>query len=165
MTDRPLERPAPPRRSVQTDQQAEAIMAWIEQIGAHSWRVRYIRGDGSIASVSGFASRTAAEDHAAAIQIDQRRGARLAPAPPRITFADWAGTWLTSLDLDVLTVENYHSRLRCHLLPRWGQAALGRDLHPAGHRLGQGPHPGRVRTGHHRRHRQTAVDDADRRRG
>src|SRR5262249_57607612 len=33
--------------------------------------------------------------------------------------------WFAALDLDMRTVENYRSRLRCHLLPRWGEIALG----------------------------------------
>jgi hypothetical protein len=33
--------------------------------------------------------------------------------------------WLATLDLDVRTVENYRSRLRCHLLPSWGEITLG----------------------------------------
>src|SRR5262249_13215381 len=91
---------------------------------ARSWRVRYIRGDGSTASVSGFGSRRAAEEHAAVIATGQRRGIWLDPARTRMTFAEWASMWLTTLDLDVRTVENYRSRLRCHLLPRWGDTAL-----------------------------------------
>jgi integrase len=32
--------------------------------------------------------------------------------------------WLTALDVDVRTEENYSSILRCHIFPRWGDAAL-----------------------------------------
>ena len=39
-------------------------MAWIEQTGKQSWRVRYPRDDGTYGSQSGFDTRKAAEDYA-----------------------------------------------------------------------------------------------------
>jgi len=37
-------------------------MAWVEQTGRRSWRVRYARPTGGDGSISGFASRMAAVD-------------------------------------------------------------------------------------------------------
>ena len=51
-------------------------MAWTEQIGMQSWRVRYRTGDGHIASISGFTTQRAAD-----IECDQRRNTSLGPTP------------------------------------------------------------------------------------
>jgi hypothetical protein len=49
-------------------------MAWIEQTGKTSWRVRYLRDDGTCGSESGFHTRKAAEDYAHDLDSDRRRG-------------------------------------------------------------------------------------------
>src|SRR3990170_1432431 len=51
---------------------AEVVMAWIEQTGVHSWRVRYPRPAGGYGSQSGFASRKAARDYADDLESDRR---------------------------------------------------------------------------------------------
>lgn len=48
-------------------------MAWVEQTGQHSWRVRYRRADGTVGSVLGFSSRRSAEAYAGDMESDQRR--------------------------------------------------------------------------------------------
>ncbi|WP_189158741.1 hypothetical protein [Lentzea pudingi] len=50
-------------------------MAWAEQIGKQSRRVRYRSGDGHTASISGFTTQRAADNYAADIETDQRRNA------------------------------------------------------------------------------------------
>jgi hypothetical protein len=50
------------------------VMAWIEQTGTCSWRVRYTRPTGGYGSVSGFSSRKAARDYAEDLESDRRRG-------------------------------------------------------------------------------------------
>lgn len=60
-------------------------MAWTEQIGPHSWRVRYPTGDGHTASISEFTTKKAADDYAHDIETDQRRGTRIDPAHGRTT--------------------------------------------------------------------------------
>jgi hypothetical protein len=64
-------------------------MAWTEQIGKQSWRVRYHTGDGHTASISGFATQLAAENHANDIESDQRRNTWLDPARGKTTLAEW----------------------------------------------------------------------------
>ena len=55
-------------------------MAWVEQAGQASWRVRYRRVDGTVGSVPEFASRRSAEAHAADVESDQRRQVWIDPA-------------------------------------------------------------------------------------
>jgi integrase len=99
-------------------------VAWVEKVSSTSWRVRYFKDDGRIGSVSGFPNKTAADRHAADMEAGQRAGTFIDPAAGRTTVAEWAVDWLPSLDVDVRTEENYECRLRCHILPRWGEVAL-----------------------------------------
>jgi integrase-like protein len=99
-------------------------MAWSEQIGTQSWRVRYRTGDGHTISISGFTTQRAADNHAADIECDQRRNTWLDPTRGRTTVAEWAETWFAALDLDPRTIDNYHSVLRCHILLRWATTPL-----------------------------------------
>jgi hypothetical protein len=54
-------------------------MAWIEQTGARSWRVRYPRPAGGYGSQYGFSSRKAAQDYADDLESDRRHGRWIDP--------------------------------------------------------------------------------------
>ncbi len=99
-------------------------MAWIEQIGRRSWRVRY-RVGGGCGSVSGFDSRTAAVKYMEDLRAEQRRGTWLDPAGPRMRLGQWVDRWIDTTDVETRTEENYRRCLRLHILPRWGQLRLG----------------------------------------
>jgi integrase len=99
-------------------------MAWTEQIGTQSWRVRYRTSDGHTVSISGFATQRAADNYAADIESDQRRNTWLDPTRGRTTVAEWVATWFAALDLDPRTIDNYRSVLRCHILLRWAATPL-----------------------------------------
>lgn len=99
-------------------------MAWVEQSGQRSWRVRYRRDDGSIGAVCGFTSKTAATEHAQTMESDQREGRFIDPASGRITLAEWTRDWLAALDVAIRTEDFYRSLLRRHILPRWGEHGL-----------------------------------------
>ena len=55
-------------------------MAWIEQSGNQTWRVRYRREDNTIGAINGFATKAAATDHANTLESDQRQGQFIDPA-------------------------------------------------------------------------------------
>ncbi|MBO0884832.1 MAG: hypothetical protein J2P17_31775 [Mycobacterium sp.] len=99
-------------------------MAWIEKLGPRSWRVRYPRDGGGYGSVAGFDTKKAALDYANALEADRRRGSWLDPNAGKITIAEWAPLWLDTLDVETRTDENYRSRIRNHILPRWGTTPL-----------------------------------------
>jgi hypothetical protein len=99
-------------------------MAWVEQTGQASWRVRYRRADRTVGSVPGFASRRSAEAHAADVESDQRRQVWIDPAGGRLELRSWVARWLPVQDLDPQTVDNYESYLRCHVLVRFGATPL-----------------------------------------
>ncbi|WNV82600.1 tyrosine-type recombinase/integrase [Umezawaea sp. Da 62-37] len=99
-------------------------MAWAEQSGSNHWRVRFRRDDGAISSIPGFHSQKAAENHAADLESDQRRGTWLDPTGGRTTLDEWLVEWLEALDVDIRTEDNYRGMLRNHIRPRWGDTAL-----------------------------------------
>lgn len=72
-------------------------MAWIEQTGTSSWRVRYPRPAGGCGSVSGFNSRKAARDYADDLESDRRRGRWLDPDDAKTVVTAWAGRWVERL--------------------------------------------------------------------
>ncbi|OXM56078.1 multidrug DMT transporter permease [Amycolatopsis thailandensis] len=100
-------------------------MAWVEQTGQASWRVRFRRAAGSVGSVPGFSTRGAAEAYADDMETDQRRRVWIDPAGSRMTLGSWVERWFPVQDVDPRTVDNYESYLRCHVLVRFGVMPLG----------------------------------------
>jgi hypothetical protein len=103
----------------------EVVMAWIEQTGKCSWRVRYPRPTGGYGSISGFSSRKTARDYTDDLESDRRRGQWLDPDGAKTSAAAWAARWIETLDVETRTEENYRAYLRNHILPRWGTTSLG----------------------------------------
>lgn len=101
-------------------------MAWVEQVGENTYRVRYAV-DGKVRSVSGFVTRREANDYALDLESDRRRGRWVDPAAGGVTVGEWAGVWLGTLDVDIRTLENYAHSIRRHIEPRWGTVSL-RDI-------------------------------------
>lgn len=87
--------------------------------------VRYRTRDGKSPSISGFRSQEDAENYAADMETDRRRGMALDPKGATTPLADWADTWIDTLDVEPRTEENYRSRLRNHILPVWESRKLG----------------------------------------
>ncbi|AXB43243.1 hypothetical protein [Amycolatopsis albispora] len=114
-------------------------MAFAEKCGRDSWRVRYHRDDGSIGSISGFPSKTAAQDKAAEIKVDQRRGKFIDPEAGKLALGEWSVTWFDSIDVAPATLAQYESLTRNHILPRWGNTSLsgvsGLAVHTWGKKL------------------------------
>lgn len=100
-------------------------MAWVEQSGNRSWRVRYRRDDGTIGAVNGFPTKSAASDHAHTMESDQRQGRWIDPSAGKITLREWTTDWLDALDVAVRTEDYYRSLLSNHILARWGDHGLG----------------------------------------
>src|SRR5690349_13417334 len=86
-------------------------MAWVEQCGNRTWRVRYRRDDDTIGAVSGFTTKTAATEHANSLEADQREGRFLDPAAGQITLTEWSQDWLQALDVAIRT-EDVKLRVR-----------------------------------------------------
>jgi hypothetical protein len=107
-------------------------MAWKEQTGECTWRVRYYR-DGEIFTVrEKFTTEQDALNYIADMESDQRRGRWIDPADGRIKLRAWAEMWMEALDVEPRTEENYRGLLRNHILPRWATTAIDRGHHCVG---------------------------------
>ena len=94
-------------------------MAWVEQCGDNTWRVRYRRDDDTIGAIPGFTSSMAAREYANDMESDRRRGTWIDPAAGQTTLGEFVDNndWLDSLDIDTRTLDNYRSMLRNHIRP------------------------------------------------
>src|SRR5690349_20641420 len=101
-------------------------MAWVEQVGRRSWRVRYRVGDGC-GSVSGFATRTAAAEYVQEMRMEQRLGTWLDPAGAKLRLAEWVQRWIDTIDVETRTEENYRRCLRCTSCPAGARLSWGRS--------------------------------------
>lgn len=108
-------------------------MAFVEQTGPNSWRVRYWTDAGLHGSISGFTSEDDAKDKAAEISTDKRRGTFLDPAAGKIALSDWVQRWFDTLDVAPATEAQYLSLADNHILARWGSTPIGElsgtDIH------------------------------------
>ena len=52
-------------------------MSFVEKSGKNSWRVRYPKDDGTLGSLTGFLTKTAAQNKATEIDANRRRGTGL----------------------------------------------------------------------------------------
>ncbi|MFC4150594.1 tyrosine-type recombinase/integrase [Micromonospora mangrovi] len=89
------------------------------------YRVRYIGPDGRERSQS-FPDRGKrdAEAFLVSVESDKLRGAYVDPAAGRITFAEYAESWLRTRSFDESTRETTEIRVRRHLLPSFGNRQL-----------------------------------------
>lgn len=104
----------------------------IRKLASGRWQVRYLAPDGRrVAAPSTFATRTAAADHLATLQVDRRRGAWVDPRAASVPLGEYAWSWLaTRAGLRPRTVELYESLLRLHVLPDLAGVPLG-DIRPS----------------------------------
>ena len=89
------------------------------------YRVRYIGPDGRERSQS-FPDRAKrdAEAFLVSTETDKLRGAYVDPSAGRITFAEYAESWLRTRSFDESTREVTEFRVRKHLLPFFGSRSL-----------------------------------------
>ena len=97
-------------------------MAWSEKRG-RTWRVRYARPDGSLRSISGFETKTAADNKARDIETDSSRGTLRDPETS-MTVGEWVEVWSDAHHASDNTWAKYRSHLRNHILPEFGEADL-----------------------------------------
>jgi integrase len=89
------------------------------------YRVRYEGPDGRERKKS-FPDRQkkAAEDFLLEVESDKRRGTFIDPVAGRMTFAEFAETWLRTHSFDESSRETTEIRVRKHLLPYFGARQL-----------------------------------------
>ncbi|WP_329383242.1 LacI family DNA-binding transcriptional regulator [Streptomyces sp. NBC_01351] len=96
------------------------------------WRGRYKLADGKYGTVQDttgvvvkFATKREAKQAADAEEVTVRRGEWRDPARGQETFGDYAGRWYDDQDLAASTMQNYRRHIEEHLLPEFGDMALG----------------------------------------
>lgn len=73
-----------------------------------------------------FSKYSEAEEFAAAMEDDVRRGRYTNPADTKRLFKDVAALWLkTKVDIKASTFNRYQDELRCYVNPKWGDTSLG----------------------------------------
>lgn len=98
-------------------------MAWVEK-HRDGYRVRYRLND-ALLTENGYTTRAAAEDRAADIESDQRRGRFVDPRLAQTSIDEWIRSWNEAHYVTAATRATYDSHIRNHILPRWSGTALG----------------------------------------
>jgi len=81
------------RRRHERSSSREVAVAWVEHTSGEHWRVRYRRSNGTIASEGGFTSRTAAQNRAQEIEVDQHRHVFYDPGRADTPLTEWLTRW------------------------------------------------------------------------
>lgn len=99
-------------------------MSWVEHTSGHHWRVRYRRADRTVASECGFTTPKTAHQRAREIDVDQHRNTFYDRTREHITLTEWLPRWWPTLNLDEVTIDNYHYLVDKHIAPRFGTHPL-----------------------------------------
>ena len=99
-------------------------MAWVEQHRG-GYRVRYRLDDSTLITENGYTTRNDAEDRAADIESDQRRGRFVDPRLAQTSIDEWIRNWSQAHYVTDTTRATYDSHIRNHILPRWSGTAVG----------------------------------------
>jgi hypothetical protein len=81
----------------------------------------------------GFADETTAKRYGLDREAEIRNDAYISRRDGSISIAEYAGTWVDTLDVGHLRDKAIRSMLRLYILPRWGETAIG-DVQPSTYR-------------------------------
>jgi len=94
----------------------------IRKLPSGRYQVRYRHLGRQVASGQTFTTKAEAHFHLSALETDIQRGTYVDPERGRITFEDFAASWLDDRDLRPRTRETYDSQLK-HLTVRFGRSS------------------------------------------
>ena len=90
------------------------------------WQARIFNSDGERVSLGSYPTKTDAQQALRPAVGDQIRGDWIAPRAGRLTFHEYATEWLeTRQAIRRRTRELYESLLRNHIVPTFGDVAVG----------------------------------------
>ena len=98
----------------------------VRKLPSGRWQARYHAPDGQDRSLGTFATKAAANQALASIELQVASGAWVDPAGREQTLESYATAWLSTRNLRPRTRESYEDQLRLRILPRLGRTALGK---------------------------------------
>jgi len=103
-------------------------MASIDKVPGRGWRARWRTPDGASRSKT-FTRKVDAEHHLATVEASKLTGGYVDPRAGKITFGEYAATWVASRVHRPSTAEHVESYLRVHVLPRLGHRPMSAIRH------------------------------------
>ena len=97
-------------------------MASIDKVGT-GWRARWRSPEGESRSKT-FAKKVDAENHLTSVQHSKLTGAYVDPTAGKVTFADYAGDWVSNQIWRPSTTVRIETIVANHLEPRFGKMAM-----------------------------------------
>src|SRR5262249_43365977 len=99
-------------------------MAYAERRG-DLWRARWRGPDGTPESMPGFPRRKDAGDYRPGQEAANPNKTHADPRAGQITLTEWVNHWYPAQDLEPTTLANYRYAIEVHILPKFGDRALG----------------------------------------
>lgn len=103
------------------------VKAYSTKTKGRMYEVWYTKPDGTRGHDRGFKLKRDAEAHLATVEVSKLKGAYVDPADAKIRIAELGPDWLVRHKASV-TASSHHSVESCwrvHVLPRWGDYAVG----------------------------------------
>lgn len=100
-------------------------MASVEKTSKGTWRALWRDADGKSQSKRGFARRKDASDWGTRMEAAKLDGSYVDSRAGRMTFGEYASTWLAMQPHRPSTALSVESGLRCHLIPALGDRPIG----------------------------------------
>lgn len=94
--------------------------------GKVTWRVKYLKPDGTYGSKSGFPTKKTALEWGNKQEVAARSGAWVDPNLAATQFGAWAREWMAAKAPRGRTITTRWDRLETHLLPRWEHTPLSK---------------------------------------
>jgi integrase len=98
----------------------------VRRLPSGKWQARHPGPDGLDRSLGTFATKAAANQALAQVELQMASGAWIDPSRREQTLAAYAAAWLETRNLRPRTRESYEDQLRLRILPRLGKMPLGK---------------------------------------
>ncbi|WP_239313509.1 site-specific integrase [Frankia sp. Cj3] len=100
-------------------------MGHIVKTPASTWRANWRDPSGRQVAKT-FRTKKDASAFLATVEAEKSRGTYLDPSAGRVLFRNHAGRWEKSRQVELTTADAAKSRMRCHLIPQWGDWPLNK---------------------------------------
>ncbi len=101
----------------------DGLMGHIVKTPADTWRANW-RDPAGRQRAKTFRTKKDARAFLASVESEKVRGSYLDPSAGKVLFRDHARKWEASRNVELTTAAAATSRMRCHVLPQWGDWPL-----------------------------------------